>query len=120
VRDIAQLVDELAEKNKVTLLWQNADGKIFNPHQARNMLHIILIALESLPRGGCISIGCDEMISFTITGEKVIFTEEKIAYLNKSQQIPAEPRLIGFILLHMMKANIQCDRGKDCLIIKLC
>lgn len=109
VPELLSLLQPIAEKNKIQILWDNQHS--LDKTQSRIMLNLILILLESLPRGGMIEVSQDPdlNIALSVQSHKLIFSDDKVAYLNKSIEIPFEPRYIGFIILQFLAPNMQFD-----------
>jgi histidine phosphotransferase ChpT len=106
VNDLLSLCQPIADKNKVSVQWHNPDNRCFNLNEGRLILNLMLVILEALPRGGDIQIDTHQGISFSIASQKLIFSDDKVAYLTGTQEIPVEPRYIGFYLLKLL-ANTQ-------------
>lgn len=105
VDDLLSLCQPIADKNKITILWHNPNNRFFNLNEGRLILNLMLLILEALPRGGNIQIDTQNLITFSIDSHKLIFSDDKVAYLTGTQEIPVEPRYIGFYLLKLLAHN---------------
>ncbi len=113
MNDLLGLLNPIAEKNKVNIVWENPDNHYFHLTQSRLILNVMLILLESLPRGGNINMTTtDEKIEWRVTSEKLIFSDEKIAYLSGTQTVPVEPRYIGFVVVQLLAGTQKFNVNK--------
>lgn len=113
-KDILDLCQPIAGKNKVDILWDNPDSPTFDRTQTRLFLNLFLILIEALPRGGMIEFTVEEeSIEAIVSGQKLIFSDEKIAYLTKQQTVPVEPRFIGYIILHILSEGNAFEVSKQ-------
>jgi histidine phosphotransferase ChpT len=110
--DILSLCQPIADKNKVTIIWKNPDTRFFNATESRLLLNLMLIILESLPRGGEITLLTENGIECRVDSHKLIFSDDKIAYLTGTQEIPVEPRYVGFVLLKLLAQKHRYDVQK--------
>lgn len=104
--EINKLINPLLQGNKIHISWLSQDAKssYFTQNQARFLVNMLLLCCEALPRGGEISIQVEnDGFCFTLTGNKVIFPEDKEAFLCSSEKsLPQEPRLIGLYVVRLL------------------
>lgn len=120
--DLLALIQPIATKNKVEILWDSLEGQQFNRTQTRFILNLFLVLLEALPRGGVIEFSAqDDVVECVLNSQKLIFSEEKIAYLSKQQDVPQEPRFIGFTILHHLAEakNFQINKQDNQMTLKI-
>jgi len=118
--NLLMLCQPIADKNKIQILWDHSDEITLNRDQGRIMLNLILILLESLPRGGMIEISqTQNHINCTVQSQKIIFPENKIAFLQGVEDAPFEPRYIGFIILKLLLNKMAYDVEKKDTMLSL-
>jgi histidine phosphotransferase ChpT len=121
-KDFLDLCQPIAAKNKVQILWDNNDETyILNRTQGQIILNLILLFMESLPRGGMIEFTHDKNhFDCKIESEKLFFSDEKISYLLGIHPIPTEPRYIGFMVLHFLSPETKyvIEKNNNSLNIK--
>lgn len=119
--ELLALCQPIAVKNKVDILWDDADNQHFSRNQSRLILNLIMLLLEALPRGGMIELSTQDLLSCVVESQKLMFSDDKVAYLSGTQTIPPEPRYIGFTILHLLaegkKYNV--DKNENQLRITL-
>ena len=103
--DLLSLCQPIADKNKIIITWSNPENRFFNLTEARLLLNLMLIIFEALPRGGEINISTKDVIEYRVSSHKLFFSDDKIGYLTGAQEIPLEPRYIGFYLLKLLVNN---------------
>jgi len=111
--DLLMLCQPIAEKNKIQILWDHPDDCTLNRTQGQVMLNLILILLEGLPRGGMIELTQQKnQMECVVQSQKLIFSDQKIAYLTQTQPVPIEPRYIGFTILHLLSPTTKYTTNK--------
>ncbi len=123
--ELLALCQPIAVKNKVDILWDDSDNQHFSRTQSRLILNLFMILLEALPRGGMIELSTQEtpqeLLRCVVDSQKLMFSDDKIAYLSGKQAIPHEPRYIGFTILHLLAEGkiYDVEKNENQLTIKL-
>lgn len=119
--ELLSLCQPIAFKNKVDILWDDSDNQHFSRTQSRLILNLLLVLLEALPRGGIIELSTETTIKCIINSQKLMFSDEKIAYLSGKETPPNEPRYVGFIILNILANEKIFDvhKNDNQLIIEL-
>ncbi len=118
------LINSFLQSKKITLNWQS-DIEVLSKNSAKLLLNLVLIASESLVRGGEITLflgKADEMtLAINVSGDTVILyppTKEMFTASDADRKsIAVEPRTapvaLIFSLASDIKANVSLDDSED-------
>ena len=107
----------MLEKTNIALIWSFSEERTFSREESKFILNILLLIFDALPRGGEITIICDDDIfSFTLKSSKIIFSQEKKDFLTAMHNIPKEPRYIGIYFVRLLAETVK----KTKIIIESC
>ena len=105
--DLWILLKPISEKNSITFEWTQLDKEYFSRNESRLLLNMLLLACEALPRGGDITIQAEEKgFCLTLSGNKIIFPEEKEQFLCHSTETPQEPRYVGLYIVRLLAETV--------------
>lgn len=109
--DFKDVLEPLAQTAHITLVWSFSDEKTFSREESKFVLNLLLVMFDALPRGGEITIICDDdMFSFTLKSSKIIFSQEKKDFLTAKQDIPKEPRYVGIYFVRLLAETVKKNK----------
>lgn len=102
--ELHALLKEFLEKNKITLSCDIAENRSLSRDECRLIMNVILLSCDILIRGGDIAlkISEDNTLSITLSGQKIIFPDEKKDFLTKELSKPDQPRLVGLYFIRLL------------------